>query len=371
MKPISLFLLCIAVVLCCCKRSKNVSQADRAAVSKDINTMLAALSDSVRKSGLIGWAPFLDSSSEFQWVFMGSALSYDSLLEGFRRVDSSFSSFAISWDSVHVECLAENEATLFAIYNETGVDSSGAQAATAFDISANLRRINGSWKFHNCQMSEHAEPHPGPNIAEADTSRELAQTIDGLVKAMLGPSYGASNILDVDDRTANASYRVYQSMGYIFEDPGHQLEHSYIVTIHGQNDSASIAIVRNNRIVWCSRPLLPSMGFAPLPGFGDLNNDGTTDILFNTPLDMRGYGEALWIISPDSSDGRLLNAVDQEGQSVIVGGTRTFEFVQPNPKGPKLIKADDFSGDLNSKFMYTWNGSVFVKADSTDARTGR
>ncbi len=376
MKSIVFLLLSLAMLICCCTRSKNQSQADRLAASNDIKVMLGALSDSVRTNGLAGWIPFLDSSKQCRWVFQGSTISYDSLIARLRRVDQSFRSSALGWDSVHVESRAENEATLFAICTETAIDLSGGQVTTPLEINAKLHKINGAWRFHSSEISEYDPWHASQNLAVSDTSRWLAQHIDSLIEASLGHSYHSGSILDVDDRIANASYRVYQMMGYFFEDPRHQLEHSYIVAVYScdesgytVHDSASVAIVRENRLIWRSKPLIRNAGFAPLPGFGDFNNDGTTDILFSTPIDMRGYGEALWILSPDSLGGRLLNAVDEEGQSTIVGATGTFKFTQPTQGAAKVIKANDFSGELNGIFVYTWNGSAFVEAKSAKARS--
>jgi hypothetical protein len=278
----------------------------------------------------------------------------------------------MSWDSVHVEPVAENEATLFAICSEAVIDQGGRKVTMSLDINANLRKINGVWKFHSSEMSDHDPWRASPGTAVADTSEWFAQKIDSLIKASLGQNYHSGAILDVDDRTANAAYRVYQDMGYIFEDPNHQFQHAYIVALYGNDengdtvlDSGSVAIIRNNRIAWRSKPLIRNMTYAPLPGFGDVNNDGTTDILITTRFDMRGYAERLWIISPDSTGGRLLNAVDERGESTIIGASGTFTFTQPTQTGAKVIKVNDLSTDLNRFFTYVWNGSVFVKVQST------
>jgi hypothetical protein len=372
MKRIVLILLSLTILLCCCKRSGNNSQAERATVSNDINGMLAALADSITKNGFAGWIGFLDDSKEFKWVSWGSTRSYDSLVVRLRLGDRSFHFFAVHWDSVRIEPLSANEATLFAICSQSAVDASGQEATLALDVIANLRKIDRYWKFHSCSMSEHDQWDKSHNVARADTSEHLASSIDSLVKASLSHNHQSGAVLDVDDRVENASYRVYQSMGYIFEDPRHQLKHSYIVAIYTCDDngdtiydSSSVGIVRDNRLIWCSRPLIRDAHMAPLPGFGDLNNDGTTDILCTTPIDMRGYGEALWIISPDSSGGKLLNSVDEQGQSTIVGASGTFKITQPAQGSAKVISVNDFSGNVKSMFEYAWNGSVFAKAKST------
>ena len=104
---------------------------------------------------------------------------------------------------------------------------------------------------------------------------------------------------------------------------------------------------------------------ASLKGIADVNADGITDIVIATRLDDRGYGEGLWIITPDSSGGRVLNRTDDIGESAIVGATWTFWFERSIGTGAYVIQADDFSGKSNRFYVYTWNGSTFVKSRST------
>jgi hypothetical protein len=249
----------------------------------------------------------------------------------------------------------------------------GEQVAVQIGIRANLRKIDGSWKVHSTEMAEHDRWRDFQKAPDEHTRHLLWQKTDSLVKSSLGKNYDVCAVLDADDRTRNASYRIYQMMGVIFEDPLHQLEHSYIVAVRSsatEPDSGSVAIIRDNKVFWHSGPLIRDMGLASLPGFGDLNNDGTTDILLCTPADMRGYSEELWIISPDSSGGRLLNAVDEYGQSTIIGASGTFKFTQLNRNGAKVIKASILGDDFDRQYTYTWNGSVFVKAKSTRSAIG-
>jgi hypothetical protein len=346
----------------------SCSQPNRADVDKDIKLVLSSLSDSIRANGITGWIPFLEKSKEFKWISMGSTVTYDSLIARIQRKDSDIGSFTISWDSVRIEFLTKNEVKLFAIVTEVGIVSDGEQAAVTIEVKGNLRKIDGSWKFHTCEMSMYEPPQPDQNVAIADTSRQTYNSLDSLIKSQHGSMYHVMGILDVDDRTKNAAYRIYQDMGYTFEDPNHQLEHSFIVAVgkyeeNGRDlcDSGSIAIIRQNKIVWFSKPLIHHFDYAPLPGFGDLNNDGTTDILFSAQIDMRGYGEALWILSPDSSGGRLLNDVDEDKQSTIIGASSCFKISQQKGENAKRIEVDDLDSESHGKFIYIWNGRIFTK----------
>ncbi len=371
MKYRILFVLSIAALIVCCQRGRDSANAVQSVTAIEIKATLAALSDSVRTHGFPGWIGFLENSKDFQWSALGTTMPYDSLVARFRKGADDFHSFTISWDSVRVEPANKDEAKLFAVWTERAADESGQNIVVTFDMSADLRKVEGSWKFHACTISGHTQVDTTNDVAVADTSQLLREKIGRVVKASMGQNYSIGDVLDVDDRTTNASERIYQMMGVLFEDPHRQLEHSYIVTVYSCNDkgewvydSGAVAIVRDDKLAWHSRFLVRDMGSAALPGFGDLNNDGTTDILVTTPADMRGYSEELWIISPDSSGGRLLNAVDELGESVIIGASNTFKFSRSRPTGAMMIKANEVGEDLNRYLVYTWNGSVFTKAKS-------
>ena len=377
MKSNLLVLVFFLVPICSCTTQRDRTRADSAAATSEIRMRLAQLSDSLRSDGLAGWIPFVENSTEFKWIAMGSTLYRDSLIARLRRSREVFNSSAVSWDSIHIEPLSRNEATLTATCTDTTFAVTGEQVVMLTSLTATLHRIEGAWKFHSVEMAELDRWRDFQKAPDEHTLDLLWHRTDSLVKSSLGKNFDVCAVLDVDDRTRNAPYRIYQMMGAIFEDQRHQLEHSYIVAIRKSTDSGStklddgsVAIIRDNKVIWHSKSLIHDMGFAALPGFGDLNNDGTTDILLCTPADMRGYSENLWIISPDSSGGRLLNQVDEYGESTIVGASDTFEFTQPDPKGAKVIKASIVGEDLNRHFMYTWNGSVFMKAKSTRSASG-
>jgi hypothetical protein len=369
MKSSLLHVLLLTIILCCCRQGGNQSKTRLATVKQEVNQFLADISDSCRVDGFLGWIPFLDSSDGFSWKFIDSTATYDSVVVRLRRTDPA-ELMKVSWDSVRVESSAEGTATLLTICTMSLFGAVEERSPMLLNLRAKLRKVEGAWKFHNCEFNERSWTQAGPSVAVADTSRLLAQEIDSLVKATLGHNYSSGGILDVDDRIANSSYRLYQEMGLLFEDPHHQLEHSYVVAVHICDsegdwvpDSGSVAIIRENKLIWHSKFLVRNMEHGLLGGFGDVNGDGTTDILITTPLDMRGYSEELWIISPDSSGGRLLSAVDKEGESTIIGASGTFGFTRPKPDGAMVIKADDLEHP-NHLFVYTWNGSVFARANS-------
>lgn len=219
MKLILSLLFSFTIIICACKTKNSLSHAESTNPDNDIKIALNALSDSVQANGIFGWISFLDSSKEFKWTFMGSTMSYDSLLANFRQKGSGFRFVTLKWDSIQLKRLTENEVTLFTTFTQAGKDPSGEQTAIALDMKADLRLINNSWKFHTCELSEHEQAHTSLGVAEADTSTQLHLVIDSLIKERKGSLYQAAAILDVDDRVSNESYRVYQDMGYILKTP--------------------------------------------------------------------------------------------------------------------------------------------------------
>ena len=182
MKLILFLLFSFTIIICSCKTKNSLSYAESTNPENDIKIALNALSDSVQANGIFGWISFLDSSKEFKWTFMGSTMSYDSLLANFRQKGSGFRFVTLKWDSIQLKRLTENEVTLFATFTQAGKDPSGEQTAIDLDMKADLRLINNSWKFHTCELSEHEQAHTSLGVAEADTSAQLHLVIDSLIK---------------------------------------------------------------------------------------------------------------------------------------------------------------------------------------------
>ena len=333
----------------CNKQDRTYTNHDF--ITREIRATLSALSDSLRLRGLTGWISFLDTSTEFTRTYFGSTSSYDTTVARIRYANNYFTYSTLSWDSLWIQAVKQDEATVFAICTDSTEFKGDALVITVEDITAKLRRINGAWKFLSIQTSAHNRWRGQPKFAFSDTSEQFHRDLDSLVKSRLGREFTVAAVLDVDDRVANGAYRVYQAMGYIFEDPRHQFEHSFIVTIRQErHDRGSVAIVRNNKLVWRSKPLMRFMDMPSLKGIADVNADGNTDIVISTSLDMRGYGESLWIITPDSLGGRLLNRTDDIGESTIVGATDSFSFNKLRGQAAYVIDAHDFSGESNHFF---------------------
>jgi hypothetical protein len=213
-------------------------------------------------------------------------------------------------------------------------------------------------------------------IYAQNTKQQSYALADSLIKVTFGSTYIAGSMLDVDCSLEESNDKSQWS-GYIFEDPKHQLRHSLIVAygnrdsigskeMYGSrvslNDSGGIVIIRNNRIAWCSkRIILDYSDFEScISGFADFNNDGITDIIYSHRMGYQLEGEELWLITPNSQGGKLLNDVDDFGCSTIVGCSNTFIFNHIGNNNTIVIRAGDVGSEYGSNVFYIWNGNKYV-----------
>ncbi len=148
MKTSIFIIILLTIFICDCRRNANLSQMERATIKNDVQLVLTAMSDSMRTNGLAGWIPFLYNSPDFKWEFHGIAESYDTLVAQIRREAPRYRSITISWDSVQVEPLSDNETMLTTKYNESVTDTGGANSTIVGTVKSRLERVNGAWKFH-------------------------------------------------------------------------------------------------------------------------------------------------------------------------------------------------------------------------------
>ena len=190
---------------------------------------------------------------------------------------------------------------------------------------------------------------------------------DSLLKVALGQDYEAEGVFDVD--RVLAKLKVDPSVAYIREDPNHQLSHTLIVVYAkwdsmppqlrfgsgvSINDHGGIALIRAGKLAWYSKRFI--LRYSPLmcdvSGFADLDNDGVTDIIISVFEGERHEIETLWLITPNDHGGRILNAVDKDGDSEISGEAGSFRFTNSRTSKIKQIRS--------GHDVYEWNGSVFA-----------
>ena len=130
-----------------CRQTPELSEAQRATVTTEVQLALHATADSVQANGLIGWLPFLDKSPDFNWQFRNVGTPYDTLVDQIKHVSPQNRSVNLSWDSIQVEPKSLTEAWITVKYKETFVDFSGKQSPASGMIKAQMHKVADSWKF--------------------------------------------------------------------------------------------------------------------------------------------------------------------------------------------------------------------------------
>ena len=155
MKPIHLLLLLAALLLVGCKRNAELSEAQRAAITNDVNRVMSATADSIDRGGLKGWIPFLHNSSEFAWKYGNRSSSYDELVLQVKRMGPQDRSVILKWDSIQVQALSDDEASVVANYLQTAVDTTGKSSQLDGVFKSTLVKVGDSWKFNKVESIPH------------------------------------------------------------------------------------------------------------------------------------------------------------------------------------------------------------------------
>ena len=190
--------------------------------------------------------------------------------------------------------------------------------------------------------------------------------LDSLIKSTLGLEHEAGFIFHVNPDSALRTLSVEER--YIADDINEQLRdctigiyrkwHSVPKTFPGSSgielsDHGGIFIARRGKLLWHSARILKGDADSDwqVSGFADLNGDGITDIIVSVYSGKVREYEAVWLVTPTPTGGRLLCGLDREGHSQIWCNTGHFQIIsQPNEKVKKL-QADDR--------VYEWDGSEF------------
>jgi len=132
-----------------CSRDGNLSLQDSATVKNDVKQTLSAMADSLHTRGLTGWLAFMHPSPEFYWEFHGARSSYDSLAAYEVQESRRFESIVLAWDSIRVEPIALDKATVFAHFVEVIVDTAGRHITFTGSVRGTAVNVSGQWKFQN------------------------------------------------------------------------------------------------------------------------------------------------------------------------------------------------------------------------------
>jgi hypothetical protein len=198
---------------------------------------------------------------------------------------------------------------------------------------------------------------------------------DSLIEAHFGPNYATIDIIDVDELITTPREKLPWN-GIICEDPHNQFQHCMIFsygkydTIDKKTNSRSylliadtegVGLIKDQKIIWCSKKLIYSnLGESDIAGFADLDGDGNTDIICSQSAGVHGEYEELWIISPTSHGGKIINSVNNKGFTTIRGAADSFEVLKSSGDS-KIIRALDADLDSIRTIYYLWNGNKFVR----------
>jgi hypothetical protein len=177
------------------------------------------------------------------------------------------------------------------------------------------------------------------------------QIIDAELKSIYNSSYSAPFVYEAD------SLLGYN--GYFFnplDDPYSTLKGCFIFiggpdTIHEN----IVGVFKDGHVLWHSDTLncFPSLKLFTTQ---DLNNDGTVDLVFECGLEET----QLWIFSWDGQLGKRINAIDEDGASVIEGsdfsGSGSFELIDVDGDG--VWEINNFRDESGSS-GWSWNGQEY------------
>jgi len=190
------------------------------------------------------------------------------------------------------------------------------------------------------------------------------------IRSLIDPVFDVQGIFICNNARLNRT--VHGEGHYIFRDPNNLLnkciiyvfskpDSSFIGTDIEVNYKAGFGLLKNDTIIWSSSFLLAHYSAlrTHIIGVVDLNNDGKFEILVTDQYGRYAEREKLYIISMMANGGTLLNPIDDDGESMIVGGFNTFKLIDRNGKGNEEIEAID--PDRHERVVYSWNGNVYTK----------
>jgi hypothetical protein len=207
-----------------------------------------------------------------------------------------------------------------------------------------------------------AQEKIAPGVSESDWN-----TIQTQVTSLLNNSYQVAGIVNVDSAIGNR----FVADGAI-TNPYATLSGCYIFTTQQQDDTSSllhgtVGVYKNGNITWQSNSVMINATTSSMPSISavrDLNTDGKVDIITSWFSGATANVECLWIFSWDGQTGTLINAVDDNNESVLISLTSGFEYVDVNGDNIYEIMGNWYanpSDEQTQKIVYSWNGSLYGK----------
>jgi hypothetical protein len=201
-----------------------------------------------------------------------------------------------------------------------------------------------------------------PGVSKSDW-----EAIQSLVVSGLNSSYQLMDVVNVDSAVGNRAV----ADGAI-TNPYGTLSGCFIFTIRQQDDASpslhgSLGVYRNGSSVWRSDPGIINATYCTMASISeirDLNDDGKADIVCAWFSGSAGSRECLWIFSWDGQTGNLMNAVDENDESLLISVSSGFEFVDVNGDNVYEISSEWYanpSDEETNKVIYSWNGVQYGK----------
>ncbi|MBI5472729.1 MAG: hypothetical protein HY961_10340 [Ignavibacteriae bacterium] len=199
-----------------------------------------------------------------------------------------------------------------------------------------------------------------------DVTDQDFEAVDAAVVAMFGRSYGVADVANIDVLAS----LIPPSTGW--ENPYSTLSNGLLFVAEkwpkeGETSRVFIGFYRAGQIIWRSDTVLVDweLGRPSINATMDMNNDGNVEIAIALYSGVKYDLALLWVFSYSGQTVSLINAVDGENRSTIVGTTAgEFDYVDVNGDGIKEIIGLYFETEESvdwTPIMYSWNGQLYGK----------
>jgi hypothetical protein len=138
-----------------CRESTQLTDTEKASISRDVRAMLQNYSDDIRLKGLHAEFAYLDSSIDFFWVppGMNSPLPYDTIASMIRSNALMFQSVDMTWENLKIVPLTASLATYTGRLNSLMIATSGKVSRTQLVETGLVIKRNDRWKLLSGQTT--------------------------------------------------------------------------------------------------------------------------------------------------------------------------------------------------------------------------
>jgi hypothetical protein len=199
------------------------------------------------------------------------------------------------------------------------------------------------------------------NERRTGVSQSDVQVLQNITKSLYGSNQSVTGVINIDRAIGN----LFVLNGRI-TNPYGRLSGCYLYCALGRKinfkeHNGFIGVYKNDTDFWHSDTIINNNNIYEGGFFTtrDLNKDGTVEIITTWSPGEDNSPQYMWIFSWDGQIGECINAVDENGQSVIWSDYfEGFEFPDVNGDGILEIQGwrDQGEGD---PVTYSWNGQLY------------